>query len=199
MTVNNFTQIKSLLDFQSDDDFYHLQIIKRKKEHPDLGSNNIVIKTYYIQSVEYLETKFSEIQSLCDLHDARAYINLNVRSFEKAAFQMLKKTTDIIMNKDFKAARKAFESVCGEIGTSRDKMWVIDIDWVDLIEAKEAREIEDFVQILQYETGREPIHEVIRTKNGFHLITRPFNIQKFKEKFPQIGIHKNNPTILYVP
>lgn len=197
--IENFEQIKSLLSFESTDDFYHLQIIKRKKEHPDLGSNNIVIKTYYIQSVEYLEMKFSEIQSLCDFHNARAYINLNVRSFEKAAFQMLKKTADIIMNKDFKAARKAFESVCGEMGTSRDKLWVIDIDWVDLTEAKEARQIEDLVQVLQHETGRVPLHEVVRTKNGFHLITRPFNIQKFKEQFPHIEIHKNNPTILYIP
>ena len=197
--TNNFEQIKSLLSFESSDDFYHLQIIKRKKEHPDLGSNNIVIKTYYIQSVEYLEMKFSEIQSLCDFHNARAYINLNVRSFEKAAFQLLKKTTDIIMNKDFKAARKAFESVCGEMGTSRDKMWVIDIDWVDLKENTESSQIMTLVQVLQHGTNKEPLCEIIPTKNGFHLITRPFNVLKFKLQFPHIEIHKNNPTILYIP
>ena len=31
MTVDNFEQIKSMLAFDSEDDFYHLQILKRKK------------------------------------------------------------------------------------------------------------------------------------------------------------------------
>lgn len=39
----------------------------------------------------------------------------------------------------------------------------------------------------------------IPTMNGCHLITKPFNLQKFKEKFPKIDVHKNNPTVLYVP
>ncbi|WP_265091158.1 hypothetical protein, partial [Acinetobacter baumannii] len=39
----------------------------------------------------------------------------------------------------------------------------------------------------------------IPTMNGCHLITKPFNLQKFKEKFPEIDVHKNNPTILYIP
>ncbi len=30
--INNLNQIKTLLKFDSEDDFYHLQIIKRKKE-----------------------------------------------------------------------------------------------------------------------------------------------------------------------
>lgn len=57
--INNILAIKSLLHFQSEDDFYHLQILKRKKEHPELGSNSYVVKTYYIRSVEYLEKEIS--------------------------------------------------------------------------------------------------------------------------------------------
>jgi hypothetical protein len=38
--VDNFEIIKSLLQFDSEDDFYHLQILKRKKENPELGSNS---------------------------------------------------------------------------------------------------------------------------------------------------------------
>jgi len=48
--VNNFKQIKELLEFESEDDFYHLQILKRKKEYPELGSNSATIKTYYLKS-----------------------------------------------------------------------------------------------------------------------------------------------------
>ena len=37
----------------------------------------------------------------------------------------------------------------------------------------------------------------IPTKSGCHLITTPFNLQQFKEKYPDIDVHKNNPTLLY--
>lgn len=36
--INNLNQIKELLNFESEDVFYHLQVLKRKKEHPELGS-----------------------------------------------------------------------------------------------------------------------------------------------------------------
>jgi hypothetical protein len=200
--TNNFDKIKQILDFQSEDDFYHLQIIKRKKENPEIGSNSYVIKTYYIQSIEYLEDKMTEIINLCDFNNARAYINLNVRSFERMAFHTMKKLTDIIMNKDFKSARKVYESVCGEFGTGRDKTWIIDIDFDDVIldeNSYKIKEIEDFIRKLQSETTHRQIVEKLRTRNGIHLIVSPFNISEFSKVYPQIDIHKNNPTILYTP
>jgi len=37
----------------------------------------------------------------------------------------------------------------------------------------------------------------VPTKSGVHIITRPFNLKKFKEKYPNVDVHKDNPTILY--
>ena len=43
-----------------------------------------------------------------------------------------------------------------------------------------------------------PIIDIFETVNGFHVITKPLNYYKtFKDKFPEIEIHKNNPTLLY--
>jgi len=53
--IDNLDKIKPLLNFESEDDFYYLQILQRKKENPELGSNSRVIKNYYIKSVEELE------------------------------------------------------------------------------------------------------------------------------------------------
>ena len=39
----------------------------------------------------------------------------------------------------------------------------------------------------------------IPTKNGLHLICRPFNSAKFCHKYPEVDVHKDNPTILFVP
>lgn len=195
--INNIFAIKPLLHFQSEDDFYHLQILKRKKEHPELGSNSYVVKTYYIRSVEYLEKKFPEIVSLCEFHNARAYINLNVRSFERTAFQTLKKVTDQIMNKDFKSVRKAYESVCGEFGAGRDKRWIVDIDHAPHTTVEYVDKLIAYIKAALPEGGL--ILARIPTKNGFHLITSPFRLDTFKEVYPDIDVHKNNPSILYIP
>ena len=52
--IDCINHIKDLLVFESADDFYFLQILQRKKENPQLGSNSRVIKNYYITSTQYL-------------------------------------------------------------------------------------------------------------------------------------------------
>lgn len=200
--IDNFEQIKGLLEFDNADVFYFLQILKRKKEHPELGSNSYVVKTYFIKRLEELDFYRGEIEVLCNYHNARAYINLNKRSFERTAFHNLKKVTDIIMNKDFKAARKAYASVCGEYAADTDKKWIIDLDqeqmddieFMDLIGG-----VANEISHIEPNISEHKVIAQIQTKNGVHLISRPFNLQKFKEIFPSIDVHKQNPTLLYVP
>ena len=189
--INNLNQIKALLKFESEDDFYHLQILKRKKEHPELGSNSYVVKTYYVRSLEYLDKIFPEVVNICNFHNARACINLNRRSFEKIAFHTLKKVTDCILNKDYKSVRKAYESVCGSYSNETDnKKWIIDIDTKDYTYFKSIKYwiLENTDNLFIYE---------IPTKNGYHLITNPFRLDLFKQQYPEIEVHKNNPTLLY--
>ena len=192
MEINNLQLIKPLLNFANDDVFYHLQILKRKKEHPILGSNSYVVKTYYISSIEYLEFKMSEIIELCKFHQARAYINLIPRSFEKIAFHTLKKVTDCIMNKDYKSVRKAYESICGKYGHG-DKIWVIDVDDRDFNKVLKIGET-----VNKIESGNSVnVLEYIPTLNGFHILTKPFDKSVFS-KIYDLDIHTNNPTILYL-
>jgi hypothetical protein len=55
--VDNFEQIKKLLNYNSEADFYFLQIMRRKKENPTLTSNTKIIDELFINSNEYLDTK----------------------------------------------------------------------------------------------------------------------------------------------
>ena len=199
--TNNFKQIQKLVKFRSEDDFYHLQIIKRKKDHPEIGSNSLVIKSYYIKSHDHLDKIEAEVIALCDFHGARACINLNRRSFERMTFHTLKKITDQIMNKDFKSVRKAYESVCGAYANESDKNWIIDIDDISIDTFNHNDEmiaLRKKIIELQIDTGKEPRMDYIRTRSGFHIICRPFNLQKFMELYPEIDVHKDNPTILYI-
>jgi len=194
--IDNFLQIAELLDFTSEDDFYFAQIIMRKKDNPETkGTNNSsrLIKAYYIKSVEQLFIQKEEMVLLAKHYNARVCINLNKRSFERTAFHTLKKITDQIMNKDFKSVRRAFNSACGEYSTG-DKKWIIDID----------EEYKDFIfAISAFISHIEPLGDkriaFIPTKHGSHIICKPFNMQKFKSVYPNIDVHKNNPTILYIP
>ena len=202
--INNINILLPIMKFEDPDEFYHLQILKRKKENPELGSNSYVVKTYYVQTAEYLQDKMPEIINICDFNNARAYLNLSPRSFERIAFQNMKKLSDIIMNKDYKSARKAYESVAGEYGNGKRKKWVIDFDWVDPSIGRTADdtikviEMVNLVVELQEIAKQEPIAIEVPTKNGIHIITNPFNVMTFKNKFPDIDLHKNNPTILYM-
>lgn len=175
--------------------FYHLQIIKRKKEHRELGSNSMVIKTYYVTSIEHLEKIFPEIKCICDFHNARACINLNRRSFEKLAFQMLQKITGQIMNKDYKSVKDAYNSVCGAHSAEPFKKWIIDVD--RNIPGEKAL-IASVINNCDPNKGENKVYDLLWTKNGYHIITKPFNIEQYKLSGLTHEIHKDNPTILYI-
>ena len=102
------------------------------------------------------------------------------------------------MNKDYNSARKAYESVCGEFGTGRDKRWIIDIDEPEISPLMLAF-IEYHCEPISTFESEPKIITRLRTKNGWHLITKPFNMETFKKEYPLIDVHKNNPTILYIP
>lgn len=194
--VDNFDLIKRKIYFNDLSGlFFHLQVIRRGKDHPDLPSANRVIKTYYVESQEYLEKIKDEVIQLCKLFKARAYINIAEKSFEDLSKLVNFKLSERIYTGDFKKIYKLFNSCAGEL-KSKSVRWIIDIDNLD-----------DEIPVLQwldqyfekyYDIYRIYLYAQIPTKSGKHLIIcSPFNIQEFKQAFPNIDIHKNNPTLLY--
>jgi hypothetical protein len=198
--INNLIKILPLLTFE-EGKFYHVCILKRKKEHPELGSNSYVVKHYFIKDEDNLMFHWGEMLALADYHNARLCINLNQRSFESLAFQTLKKVADQIMNKDFKSVRKAYTSVCGAYQHDNEKKWIIDIDTHDEGAITFATSV---IALCEGVEGPRVL-AVLPTRNGKHIISRPFNVAQFAEYYKQENSHeipdiqKNNPTILYIP
>lgn len=196
--INNLEIIKPLLKFEDEHDFYFLQILQRKKDHPEgtvVGSNNSsrLIKAYYIYSIEQLEKYFKEITMLCKLFEARACINLNKRNATDVSLRMLERLASNIRSSHPQASAALFNTVCGETHSEKDKRWIVDIDHKN---RREIATITSFIDTLE-PVGNKFI-SLIETKNGFHIISKPFNMQKFKEPYPNIDVHKNNPTLLYI-
>ena len=192
--INNFKLIKPLLEFPNDDIYYHLQILRRGKDHPELPAANRVIKPYFICSLESLDYVEDEIKKLCEFFGARAYINLAPKSIKKTTMLQLKYLAQRTYEGDFKKIWKSWNTCAGEI-KGEEPRWVVDIDNTYL--QREDYE-ERLVKYLSYldPMGNKVVAK-IPTKSGFHLITTPFNIQRFKEQCPDIDVHKNNPTLLY--
>ena len=190
--VNNFELIKPLLKFPNDDTYYHLQILRRGKDHPELPAANRMIKAYFICSLEGLDYVEDEVKKLCEFFEARAYINLTPKSIKKTTMLQIKYLAQRAYEGDFKKIWKSWNTCAGEI-KGEEPRWVVDIDDNNI---KWNHVMDDIDTLEPYGMDTKYITN-IPTKSGWHIITTPFNLQQFKEKYPDIDVHKNNPTLLY--
>lgn len=203
--INNIDKILPLLTFETKDDFYYLQILQRKKENPELGSNSRVIKNYYINSAEYLQKRYPEIIKLCEVFNARASIRLNKRSYKKVGMKAMVNLANTMMNEEYSFLKSSYDRACGLGHNDKNKTWIIDIDKNEVIWLEQ---IINSIQPCQPEGDK--IVAQIPSKTGIHLITKPFNTMDFKDRFTEelaeykmsyieLEIHKDNPTNLYIP
>jgi hypothetical protein len=193
--IDNFNQIEKLLKFDSPNEFYFIQILIRKKDVPEIGSNSRVLKTYYIYSIEQLHKYKEEMIIMAKTFNARIMIHLNRRNAYNIALELMEDLAHNIRGNHLRTLDKSYSSVCGKHHSEKDKTWIVDIDGDDI---RYKLKILRLIRTLEpYDTNK--LIAEIPTKNGYHLITRPFNSQKFSEIYPEISLHKNNPSILYIP
>lgn len=197
--VNNFNLFKEIMEFNSEDEFYFVQILIRGKDgHTEQGVNgnnkNRLIKYYTIRSVDELSKKEEEIKSICHALNARAYIHPTKRSFSEVADATLRVTTDMYLSgKNVVGLKGAYSTACGKSFISNDKKFVVDID-------KEDENLVDIVNFIEIWCDPKPEAKFlykVPTAHGVHIITKPFNTKLFSERYPDIDVHKNNPTLLY--
>ena len=198
MKVDNFDLIKKHIKTSDDgSEFYMLQIMRRTKDQVgyDGKHKQSIIKSYFISSPEYLESKRDEIVGLCEMFNARAYINLNKKSYKQVSLKALEILAGKIAHEDYNI-KSLYESACGQTGACDGlKTWIVDFDSKDLGELDRIKTIIDSIE----PKGVDKIVETVPTRHGYHLITRPFNKKAFYEMYNEaIDLHDNNPTILYV-
>lgn len=193
--INNIELIKSLLNFENEGDFYMLYVLKRKKDQPEGEKDNHqsvrTIRSYCINSIEQLERKYDEIQLLCETFKARAYIHVQKQNHKDVSLNMMVALAQRIQDGNHQQ-QSLFDSVVGQLKTY-EKRWIIDID---------EKEISP-IMLAYLDHDCKPfgnkIEAIIPTKNGYHLITKRFDVMNFKEKYPNIDIQRKNPTLLYFP
>lgn len=193
--IDNLELIKPLLNFDNEGDFYMLYVFKRKKDQTTDKANHQsvrTIKTYCVDSIEYLEKRYDEIQQLCEMFKARAYIHIQKQNHKDVALEMIPQIVKRIQSGQINQ-KHVFDSVVGQLKTY-EKRWIVDIDVRD---REFVGEVWNFINSIRPEGPK--IEVAIPTKSGYHLITKRFDVMEFQKRYPEIDIQKKNPTLLYLP
>jgi hypothetical protein len=194
--INNIELIKPLLNFTDDGDFYMLYVFKRKKDQPEGERDNHqsvrTIKTYCVDSIEYLEKRYDEIKQLCEMFKARAYIHVQKQNHKDVSLEMMMSLAERIKNGQH-IQKGLFDSVVGQIKTN-EKRWIVDLDTQDEDEVVRMTKV---INITRPEGDK--VKCIIPTKNGYHFITDRFDVMQFSNVYPDVDIQKKNPTLLYYP
>ncbi len=205
MKIDNFDRIKPLMLFREEENlFMHLQILRRGKDHPDLPAANKLIKSWLVRSPEHLDSLKDEVVFLCEHYKARAYISCVPKSIDKLNQLIMRKLSDNQYTGNIVNPWHVFNSACGELPGFL-KRWVIDVDTKDGDAIECIMQEIDRIWLNTHPEDRDKtlaetwLVREIPTLNGSHLLVRPFNLQEFKKRFPDIEVKKNGLTALYVP
>lgn len=198
--INNIELIKPLLNFENEGDFYMLYVFKRKKDQPEGEKDNHqsvrTIRSYCIKSIEQLEKRYDEIRMMCEMFKARAYIHIQKQNHKDVALEMMMTLAQRIKDGQHEQ-QNLFDSVVGQLKTY-EKKWIVDVD------VKDKTVVERIINLInEIRPEGNKIEAIIPTKNGYHLITKRFDVMEFK-KYMELGgevpdIQKKNPTLLYYP
>ena len=197
--IDNFAKIREHLTFRNPNEFYFLQIIQRKKDGNEglhLRNGYRLIRSYYIYSIEQLDSLEERIKELCESNNARAYINPNVRNAQEVALECIKKYASLVAGNCAFQGNNVWDSTCGSTHARGYKaLWIIDIDVPEQL---------DLIKniILTCKHSDSFIMYEVKTVHGFHLVCNGFNSAQFNDEIKNRGldkvdIHKNNPTLLY--
>ena len=177
-----------------------LYIFKRKKDQITDKSNHQsvrTIKSYCVDSIEYLEQRYDEIKQLCEMFKARSYIHVQKQNHKDVALEMIPAIVKRIQSGQINQ-KHVFDSVVGQLKTY-EKRWIVDIDNDGGLYLEKIRSIINSVR-----PDGDKIEGVIPTHSGYHLITKRFDVVEFNRILSEtedtlVDIQRKNPTLLYYP
>lgn len=168
------------------DKYWVVEIIKRGKDHPGMTGNNIHFKNYYINKMSDLYKYEHEIKTLCNVFGMRAYVSVNYKSYEQVTKDTCVAYADRIARNDFAKPYRLWESCSGKYVDSKNKRWIIDLDEGEYDEY--IHYLVGMINMCRPEGNK--VFEIFPTKSGKHLITAPFDRERFMELFKEFNESK---------
>ena len=193
-TIDNWKHIREHLDFSDPDKFYFIELMQRKKDDPSFSANNRMVKYYCVTSLEYYDQIEDEVKKLSDVTGSRVYILVNRRSYMKCCLTLMKDVAQLAIDHNYQHFPKLISTVVGRYSDEPNRNWIVDLDGTS---EEEEKEIKNYIDSIEPYIVGSKIKWENETLNGKHLITSAFNVLKFSKRYPDIDIHKDNPTLLY--
>lgn len=179
--------------------YFDVSLIRRGKDHPNLPAANYTFKIYYIDSIELFDKYVDEIKTCCDIFGLRAYISVNAKSKIELSKKTLVKYAEMVALEESKKPWRFCDSVNGGLD-GKEKRWILDVDEMDQNDER----FKKYCEIIEFcDSGYTPrIVTAVPTKSGMHIITHPFNTEKYAKLCEENNldipeIKKNHITLLY--
>lgn len=204
--IDNFDLVKRIMNYQSDDDVYFVQIIKRKKDNPNMyfAHNACDYLTYYLfKSIEEFESKKDEIKTICKKTNSRAYIYLNKRS----ADAVNNYATNVLRDRFLRHRNE--KHLLGhevEFAAGQSKDWPDrEICFLD-IDSNDENIYKEVVSQLNI-NNIKPLATYRSTNNGWHIIlpnkedAKKLDFRKINKgiygRMATVGLEIDKPSLLY--
>lgn len=185
------------------DKYYVIELMRRGKDNPDLPAANYHFKNYYIYSWRDLDRYENEIKNICTLLNLRAYCSVNYKLMSQVSLDTLAESARRIAAHDYKKFYNIFESCSGKFVDNKNNLWVVDVDDINLSNEKDLCKMNILSGFINNMESGHKVNVIytMPTKSGVHLITHPFNLQRFNQEWNKailsVDIKKNHLTLLY--
>lgn len=195
--VDNFDLILSLLPEKPvEDKVYHVTVVMRKKDHEglDLGKNNYDRTVYsnIVACKQDLLDMETLLLTISEATKARIMINLNPKRLEKMAWEMHKRISTYLESDQYGKAYKTSLSAIDKVNCdNEDKVFFLDVD--------EKYQEDAILSKLKSYNVHDKVLAVVPTKNGCHVLVKPFDFVSISHHFKGVEMKKNSGTILYIP
>ena len=200
-TIDNFDAIREHLKFDKPGDIYVVHVMFRVKDLRNDADKQMylsheetqrLVRTYYVDSLSYLDKKIPAMKDLAINNKARVYFTMTRKNRLTCNRVILKKLVDEVDNPNVRYDHLIRSAVCG-CHISDYKWWTLDIDndtevrlrsgeygeysfrKAKLVDFKDeiVRQIARLVDKTKTRSGSEIF--TVPTKNGYHIMTPPFN------------------------
>lgn len=231
--VDNFDIVRSLMHFELDGDIYFLEILRRGKDHGETGERLIrdyhihsfeqfdKLRPEIISQCGANGARAYIRLNQRNIEDANIHAQIEMLKEQLVRNQTIRKmrrtgNTNTLLHENLnkmRSATKVYGSVLGQY-SSEDRAtakWIIDIDADHIVPFSPLDSLDAIADnyALFIRDECEPkglVKEIARipSKTGMHLVTRPFNMKPFCDRF---GKDKNGDsfvksdgiTNLYIP
>lgn len=175
--INNLDLILSQCDFNDESLFYHGIITKRRKDFGNdfLDTGSKTVKYFEFSTEEDIRKQWPFLVYLANSTQSRIYINLNRRCREVVAGELMIKLARKIRSKQYIGVYNDYVNIVMGLNNEprSTKKWLVDIDTIDVNIITEC--LESLKKI------GSKLYLLLPTTQGYHLITDPFPITKFKK------------------